>query len=81
MVEISDSTLEKDQTIKQQDYAAAGIAEYWIVNLREARLEVYREPDTETGLYRSRRIFTLGETITPLEASGASLSVSDLLGS
>jgi hypothetical protein len=36
--------LEHDRDRKGSLYARAGIADYWIVNLPERRLEVYREP-------------------------------------
>lgn len=44
VVEISDSTLERDRTSKKRLYARAGIPIYWIVNLPEQKLEVYTEP-------------------------------------
>lgn len=44
VVEISDSTLEKDRTTKKRIYARAGIPVYWIVNLNEKQLEVYTQP-------------------------------------
>ncbi len=44
VVEIADSTLEKDRGIKAADYASANVPEYWIVNLRDLRLETYRDP-------------------------------------
>ncbi|MBA4019807.1 MAG: Uma2 family endonuclease [Pirellula sp.] len=49
VVEVSDSTLEFDRTAKQRIYAAAGIPEYWIVNLPERQVEVYRKPVAATG--------------------------------
>jgi Uma2 family endonuclease len=55
LVEYADSTLTKDLNIKQQIYAAAGIREYWIVNLQALELMVFRGMDnagyeTETRL-------------------------------
>lgn len=44
LIEVSDSTLEHDRTTKQGVYARAGIPEYWIANLIENVLEVYRQP-------------------------------------
>ena len=46
VVEVAASSLEEDQHVKAPVYAAAGIVEYWLVNLREDLLEVYREPTT-----------------------------------
>ena len=44
IVEIADSTLNFDRGRKRAIYAAAGVPEYWILNLIDGVLEVYREP-------------------------------------
>lgn len=44
VVEVADSTIVKDRNYKTRIYAQAGIREYWIVNLADRCLEVYREP-------------------------------------
>ena len=44
IIEVADSSLPLDRNRKQAIYAAAGIPEYWIVNLAERCIEVYREP-------------------------------------
>ena len=62
LIEVADSTLEYDRDTKAPLYAAAGIAEYWIVNVRHAQLELYTEPDAETGRYRTVRTFDVGDT-------------------
>jgi Uma2 family endonuclease len=54
LIEVSDSSLEKDQKVKLPLYAKAGIPEVWIVNLQDHQLEQYREP-SEQG-YSSIRI-------------------------
>ena len=48
VVEVSDSSLAKDVAVKLPLYAQAGIAEAWIVNLIDRRLEVYTEPGSTT---------------------------------
>ncbi|MEG4348442.1 Uma2 family endonuclease [Microcoleus sp. LAD1_D3] len=47
IIEVSDTTLQRDRTVKKQIYARAGIAIYWIVNLVEGLLEVYSQPLVE----------------------------------
>jgi Uma2 family endonuclease len=47
LIEVSDSTLEKDRNAKLALYARDGISEYWIVNLQDDQLEVYRDPQRE----------------------------------
>ena len=47
LIEVSDSTLEKDRNAKLALYARDGINECWIVNLQDDQLEVYRDPQRE----------------------------------
>jgi Uma2 family endonuclease len=77
VVEVSDTTLAEDRAVKGPLYARAGIPEYWILNLRDACLEVFREPDG--ARYRAQRLYTAGETVAPL-AAAASVDVAALLG-
>jgi Uma2 family endonuclease len=44
VIEVSDSSLTKDRTIKQRIYARAGIPMYWLINLAGRKLEVYTQP-------------------------------------
>ncbi len=44
LIEVSDSSIRYDRTVKLPLYAAAGIAEYWIVDLGRRTLDVHREP-------------------------------------
>ena len=64
-------------------YAAAGIADYWIVNLVQRQLEVYRRPvadpaETFGFRYSSRKILDPGDTVAPLAARKARVAVADL---
>jgi Uma2 family endonuclease len=65
LVEVSDSTLERDRGLKQRLYAQAGIRVYWIINLIENQLEVYTAPSgpTETPDYGQRRDYALTEAV------------------
>jgi Uma2 family endonuclease len=54
LVEVSDSTLIKDTTLKLPLYAQRGIPEVWIVNLLQRRLEIYTAPQ---GSDYQRRMF------------------------
>jgi Uma2 family endonuclease len=47
IIEVSDTTLQRDRTVKKRIYARAGIAIYWIVNLVEEQVEVYSQPLVE----------------------------------
>jgi Uma2 family endonuclease len=60
VVEISDSSLVYDQTIKLELYAGAGITHYWIVNLEAEQLEHYSQPYQNAQgqfSYLSKQIF------------------------
>ena len=46
IVEVAETSLARDR-LKARLYAAAGVAEYWIVNLSEQVLEVHRQPGAE----------------------------------
>jgi Uma2 family endonuclease len=77
LIEYSNSSLNKDLDIKSKVYAAAGIPEYWIINLRTIELIVLRSP-TEEG-YQSKTTLTQGE-ITPLAFPDIAVSFKQLLG-
>ncbi len=77
LVEIADSSLMHDRAIKAPLYASSGIAEYWIVNLVDNRVEVHRTP-SEAG-YSDIRICGLSDTIEPLSAPGGAICVADFM--
>ena len=47
IIEVSDTTLQRDRTVKKGIYARAGISIYWILNLVEEQVEVYSQPLVE----------------------------------
>jgi Uma2 family endonuclease len=61
VIEVAGDSLRLDRQSKATLYAGAGIPEYWIVNLGESAIEVQREPDPATGVYRSRTLVVSGE--------------------
>lgn len=78
LVEISDSTLRDDRRKKARAYARAGIADYWIVNLVNRRLEVHRDP-TPDGKYQDVRAYRPEDAISPLALPDAEIRIADLL--
>jgi Uma2 family endonuclease len=78
VVEVSDSSLEQDRTIKLAAYAEAAIPEYWVVNRPDRSLEVYRDP--VDGEYRTHLLFRSGDEVTPLLLPDAAVAVTALLG-
>jgi len=77
LIEYSNFTLSKDLGIKSQIYAAAGIPEYWVINLRTMELIVFRSP-TDEG-YQLRETLTQGN-INPLAFPDVAVSIDRLLG-
>jgi Uma2 family endonuclease len=63
VVEVADTTLVQDRLTKAGLFAAAGIPEYWIVNLRDAYIEIFRDPEPSAGRYASPRIAYRGERL------------------
>ena len=84
IVEVADSSLSFDRQYKGSLYARAGIADYWIVNLRRRVVEVYREPVVDRAArfgwkYAKVRVLRETATVTPLAAATARIAVADLL--
>jgi Uma2 family endonuclease len=84
IVEISDTTLSYDRNRKGSLYARAGIADYWIVNIPDAQVEVYRDPLSDPTApygyrYASRTGLRPPATVSPLALPQAVLAVADLL--
>jgi Uma2 family endonuclease len=85
IVEVSDSTLSTDRNQKGSLYARAGIADYWIANLVDDQLEVYRDPQPDASQayghrYPTRIILQRGDSVSPLAAPHLTIPVADLLG-
>jgi Uma2 family endonuclease len=84
IVEVADTTLDEDRTFKAALYARAGITDYWIVNLIDRVLEVYREPVRSPAAphgwrYASVVIARPPDAVSVLAAPHARVAVADLL--
>jgi len=79
VMEISDTTLKRDQGLKKRIYAQAGIPFYWLLNLVDGQLEVYSEP--KDGTYQHTDIYKPGESVALIldNQEIARINVSDLL--
>lgn len=78
VIEVSDSTLELDRTVKMPLYAGAGIPEAWLVNLPDERIEVYSDP--VGGVYQTVRSYARGRRLQSHTLASLRLSVSKVLG-
>jgi Uma2 family endonuclease len=84
VVEVSDKTLRLDRNTKGRLYASAGLQEYWIINLVDRQLEVYRRPIPDAkephGLvYDDVTFLGPADFVTPLALPGTRIAVADLL--
>lgn len=77
VLEVADSSQYHDRVRKVELYARAGIQDYWILNIAQDVLEVYREP--LKGSYRQKLTLRRGEGIAPLACPELSIAVVDLL--
>ncbi len=79
VVEVSDTSLKTDQTVKAALYARHGIPEYIILDVTNHRVEIRRHPNSELETWRETLILEKGGEFTPLGASGP-IQVADLFG-
>ena len=77
LVEVADSSVRFDREEKLPAYARAGISEYWLLNLVQRVLEVYREP-SPLGVYSFSHRFSAGETVAPAAFPDAQIAVAEL---
>jgi Uma2 family endonuclease len=83
-VEVAESSLASDRERKGSLYARAGLEDYWVLNLVDRVLEVYREPVRDDAApfgwrYSRREIVNANARVTPPGARPGSIAVSHLL--
>jgi Uma2 family endonuclease len=84
VLEVAESSLDFDRQHKGNLYARAGIRDYWIVNLIDRVLEVYRDPGPDPlalygWRYRSVTTLTPPAVVVPLAFTSSQIAVVDLL--
>ena len=77
LVEVADSTLTYDRRVKLPLYAAAGIPESWLMDLRNDILESHTDPSPDG--YRTVRRYQLGDVIAPIAFPELSVAVSEII--
>jgi Uma2 family endonuclease len=75
VIEVADSSIKFDRETKAPLYAAAGISEYWMIDLIDDRLEIYRQP--EGDIYTSIEIITPPRSIGLPQFSDITLNIGD----
>jgi Uma2 family endonuclease len=77
LIEVADSSLTFDQNQKLRLYALHGIPEYWLLNLNDSCLEVYRKPNGE--VYAEKTTLRAGDTIILSQLDKISIRMADIL--
>ncbi|MEO1428258.1 MAG: Uma2 family endonuclease [Cyanobacteria bacterium J06632_19] len=77
VIEVADTTFKKDCETKGKAYAAAGIIDYWVLDVINRQLHVFREPH-ENG-YKSEVILKEDESISPLNFADLSINILSIL--
>ena len=83
-IEVSDSSLAFDRQQKGSLFARGGLPDYWIVNLVERVVEVYRDPVADGSAVFGWRYCSVvvrgpGDRVVPLAFPDVQIAVSELL--
>ncbi len=83
-IEVAESSLAFDRAQKGSLYARAGIEDYWIVNLVDRVLELYRDPGPDDSgaygwRYRSVTVLAPPAVVVPVAFPSVQIAVADLL--
>lgn len=78
LIEVSDSTIEFDRTVKVPIYAKDSIAEVWIVDLNAEAVQIYRDPSAAG--YQQLQTFRRGQSISFQAFTDIQFTVDQLLG-
>ena len=76
IIESSLSTLKRDLGAKSRAYAAAGIAEYWVIDVKNAKLHVFRAP--VEGVWTQAQALSAADLVSPLFAPGADIALTSV---
>jgi Uma2 family endonuclease len=77
IAEVAETSLRKDRGAKSAVYAAAGVPEYWVVNLADNVIEVFTGPGPDG--YARQRLARSGERLQLLEFPDVELAVDEIL--
>ena len=77
IIEVADSSLTFDREIKAKAYARSGIADYWVLNVNNRQLHVFREPAVDG--YQSELILGENGSISPLQFPTVNIAIQAML--
>jgi Uma2 family endonuclease len=77
VIEVADSSIDRDRVDKAALYATALVPEYWLINVARLELEVRTEP--ADGIYRRVTPYRLGESASPTAFPELSLAIDEIM--
>lgn len=77
IIEIADSSLEKDRGVKAKLYARAGVRDYWVIDVNACTIEVHRDPEADR--YRTITRHDRFAKVQPLLLPDLAVCLDDLL--
>lgn len=78
LIEVANTSASTDRTDKLPRYAAAGIPEVWIINIKRRVIEQYTQPDGDE--YSNRKIIRRGVITTNCIEPGLELPIDQIFG-
>lgn len=76
IIEASVSSLRRDLGAKSRAYAAAGVPEYWVIDVKNTKLHVFRAP--VEGAWTETQILGAADLVSPLFAPGADIALTSV---
>jgi Uma2 family endonuclease len=76
IIETSVSSLRRDLGAKSRAYAAAGIPEYWVIDVKNAKLHVFRTP--VDGAWTQTQTLGAADLVSPLFAPSADIALTSV---
>jgi Uma2 family endonuclease len=76
LVEVADSSLQYDRTVKVGVYAEANVPEYWIVDVNTATVEVHTKPSGDS--YAQVQVLRDGDVLRPALLPTVAIAVSEM---
>ncbi|MBL6985468.1 MAG: Uma2 family endonuclease [Methylobacter sp.] len=77
LIEVADSSLSFDQNQKLRLYASHNIPEYWLMNLNDSCVEVYRQPHGDC--YGEKTTLRIGDSVTLSQINQLTINIADIL--
>lgn len=77
IIEVAGSSFKYDCETKGKGYAQSGIADYWVLDVNNRKLHVFREPNQEG--YQSEVILLEDASVSPLQFPTLAIALANIL--